>query len=85
MATAARALARNLPTPVDKPAGLVRVFARAANDNAAATTQTTVYEATTGRVHTVKDALGQVKQFAYTQDDRVSGVASLCVIWEGIR
>ncbi len=38
------------------------------------TTQTTVYEAATSRVHTVTDALGQVKQFAYTQDDRVSGV-----------
>ncbi len=76
MATAARALAPHLPTRVDKPGGRVRIFARAANDNADAdtTTQTTAYEAATSRVHTVKDALGQIKQFAYTQDDRVSGI-----------
>ena len=37
-------------------------------------TLTTVYETTNSRVHTVTDALGQVKTFAYYEDDRGSAV-----------
>ncbi len=35
---------------------------------------TDTYEATTSRLHAVQDALGQVKQFSYTADDRLAGI-----------
>src|SRR5262249_51861240 len=33
------------------------------------------YETTTSRLHSVTDALGQIKQYAYAHDDKVAGVS----------
>jgi RHS repeat-associated protein len=39
-----------------------------------ATTETYAYENTTSRLHSITDALGQVKTFTYGQDDRITGI-----------
>jgi RHS repeat-associated protein len=36
---------------------------------------TNTYENTTSRLHAVQDALSQIKQFTYTQDDRLAGLS----------
>ena len=40
-----------------------------------AKTETYAYETTTSRLHSITDALGQVKTFTYGPDDRVTGIA----------
>jgi RHS repeat-associated protein len=42
---------------------------------ASATTETYAYENTTSRLHSVTDALGQVKTFTYAHDNRITGIA----------
>lgn len=41
---------------------------------ASATTETYAYESTTSRLHSITDALGQVKTFTYGEDDRITGI-----------
>jgi RHS repeat-associated protein len=40
----------------------------------AAQTETYAYENTTSRLHSITDALGQVKTFTYAEDDRITGI-----------
>ena len=40
-----------------------------------AQTETYTYENTTSRLHSITDALGQVKTFSYANDDRLTGIA----------
>lgn len=42
---------------------------------ASATTETYTYENTTSRLHSITDALGQVKTFSYNNDNTISGIA----------
>jgi len=41
---------------------------------ASATTETYSYEATTSRLHSITDALGQVKTFSYNKDNTIAGI-----------